>query len=371
MAIIRVEIFVLSHELSHVRGPSLVWFSPREALLVKVIDRDGVAGWGEAYYRRGLDAIVSALGENLIGKAPDEARPLVAAMKAETYDMWAVSALSLALDDLRARRLGVPVYRLYGGHVRDRVRAYASSGGYYKGIDPAESWPREVNDLVSQGFTAIKMRIGRYPVAYEAPLLQRLREQIPEEIELMADGNYAYTHPRAVQMGRVLEHLGFRWFEEPTPGYPSYAGYEDLAHTLDLPLAAGEGLEHRGQFLDFIGRRGADIIQPDVCMVGGIADMLFIAELAQLHSIQFVPHCFNGAISLAATLQVLACVDNPTRQPAAEDAPLLEFDVSENPILREILVEPILPQDGWVTIPQGPGLGIEVDETAVRRLAQT
>src|SRR5206468_2849673 len=128
---------------------------------------------------------------------------------------YAASAVSIAIDDLRARQAGIPIHGLYGGPRRDRVQAYAAIEGYIDGVDPAETWPRETAALADAGYTAIKMRIGRYPLDHERPLYEQIRRELPAHVDLMADGNGGYTLRRAIETGRVLEDLGFLWFEEP------------------------------------------------------------------------------------------------------------------------------------------------------------
>ena len=371
MSITSVETFLLVHRLSETRGPSCAWYDSRESVLVKIADSDGVAGWGETALRPGVIGAIEGLSTLLIGEDPLRERKLWSALALASVDGWAIGALSIALDDLRARRLGVPVSALYGGARRDRVRVYASSGGYYQGLDPEQTWPEETARFVEEGFTAMKLRIGRYAPSRELPLLERIRADVPAEVELIADGNGAYTLPRAIDVARALGRLRFRWFEEPLPRMGngvSYPGYEELAAAVDIPIAAAEGLESRGAFAEFIRRGGADIVQPDVSICGGIGEARFVAELAALRARTCIPHAWGGAVLLAATLQLLAVLPDPAEVPGA-DAPLLEYDTFENPMLSELAAEPIRVEDGWTQVPDGPGLGIEVDEEFVARMA--
>jgi D-galactarolactone cycloisomerase len=278
-----------------------------------------------------------------------------------------VSVVSAAIDDLRGKLLGIPAYGLYGGALRKRVRAYASSGGYFDGVDPKDSWPEEFAELTGAGFTAIKMRLGRYPIRHELALIENLRADYPE-LDFMADGNAAYTLPRAIEMGRGLARLGFRWWEEPIP-QKDYAGYDRLRPALDLPLAGGEGTTERGELRQYLLKKNFDIVQPDVAMCGGIGESQFMADMARLYAVEYIPHMWGGALMVAATMQVLALVPDPTRSPATF-APLLEFDQTENPFRTDLLATPLrMGADGWFDIPSAPGLGVEVDEAFVRRMA--
>ena len=186
----------------------------------------------------------------------------------------------------------------------------------------------------------------------------------------MVDANGAYSLPLAVEVGRALERLSFRWFEEPLirfRGGMSYPGYEGLS-VLDIPIAAGEGLQSRGAFDSFIARGGADIVQPDVAICGGIGEAVFIAELAALHGRPCVPHAWGGAVLLAATVQFASLIPEPSELAGAL-SPLLEVDRFENRMRTELAQVPQEVVDGRVSVPTGPGLGIDVDEQALRRLA--
>ncbi|MGH3003299.1 MAG: mandelate racemase/muconate lactonizing enzyme family protein [Gaiellaceae bacterium] len=371
MRIESVDVFVLRHQLADVRGPASAWYDSRSSILVRLKDEDGVTGWGETYAGAGLAATISELGRGLIGGDPFAVRSHWLALAGRSRNGFAVAPIAIALDDLRARRLGVPVSTLYGGAVRNRVRAYASSGGYYRDVDPEESWLAETARFVEQGFSAVKLRIGRYEIARELRNLARVRESLPAGLELMADGNGAYTLPQAIVVGRELERLGFRWFEEPLTRLiagSDYPGYTQLADTLDIAVAAGEGLQTRSAFAAFIADRKADIVQPDVAICSGIGETLLVAEIASLAGMSCVPHAWGGAVLMAATLQVLAVIPDVSEVPL-HAAPLLEFDTFENPLLSRLAHG--LPRlvDGYVDIPAQPGLGIDVDIEFVERTA--
>ena len=369
MTVERVECFALLHTMERPRGPSIWIYKERSAAIVKITDSGGLVGWGETYLETGVFETLEAIGRLLIGRDPLRARENWTLAWQASQNSVAVSAISIALDDLRGKLLGLPIAGLYGGAFRDRVRAYASSGGYFGDTDPAETWPGEMQEHLSAGFTAIKLRLGRWPVSHELPLVEKIRAELPASVELMADGNAAYTLPKAIDMGHGLARLGFRWWEEPIP-QTDYAGYERLHAALpDVALAGGEGTETRGQARAYLGRNLFDIIQPDVSIVGGVGEMQFVADLARLHAVEFVPHMWGGALMVAATLQVLAITPDPTRSPSTP-APLLEYDQTENPFREHLLVTPFRMEDGWFRIPTGPGLGVEVDEAFVRASAR-
>jgi D-galactarolactone cycloisomerase len=367
-AIARVETFVVRHRLEPRTGPSIALSTEHAYALVKLTDADGRAGWGETYLVPGLVPMLAEVGALLVGRPATAIRELVSDIRWSLEHPYAASALIIAIEDLRARQLGISIAESYGGAVRSRVRIYAASGGYIEDVDPADSWPPEVERVREMGFTALKLRIGRYPIGHETPLLERMRADLPAAFDLMADGNAAYTFPGAVAMGRVLERLGFVWFEEPLRQRDMYAGYERLAAALDIALAGGEVLDSRAAAREFLARAPVDIVQPEPVICGGVGETLWIAELADLHAIAAMPHTSNSAIGIAAALQILAVLPNPTRSPSSPE-PFLEYGVDDNPHRSGLLATPIEFRDGWVTIPDGPGLGVELDEDYLRHHA--
>jgi D-galactarolactone cycloisomerase len=355
--------------VSEPRGPSSGWYDTRESVLVRLSDTDGVTGWGEAGLRPGVVEAARELAATLLGADPRRAGALLDQLTRTTADQWAVSAIAVALDDLRARQLGISVADLYGGRRRDTVRAYASTAGYHATTEPEELWPAEAAQARADGFRAIKFRIGRYPAERELPVLAEIRAAHGASLEMMADGNGAYAVPQAFRVARALGELGFTWLEEPVNrfrGSQRYPGYRGLDASLGVAIAGGEGLERRSDFARLLDD-GIDIVQPDVGICGGIGEGAFVADLAALRGRACVPHAWGGAILLAATLQLLAVTPEPTEVEGSYGG-LLEWDVFENPMRTGLLTEPLEVLDGRVAIPAGPGLGIEVDESAVRSL---
>jgi D-galactarolactone cycloisomerase len=240
--------------------------------------------------------------------------------------------------------------------------------GYIEGRDPAETWPVETEALADEGFTAIKLRIGRYPLRHEGPLYEDVRRRLPATVDLMADGNAGFTFREAVLTGRALDDLGFLWFEEPLNQWDGYLGYERLAAEMDIALAGGEVTMSRGAAVSLIERGGVDIYQPEPVICGGVGEAIFIAELARLNGISAAPHTSGGAIGIAAAIQAIAVLRDPTRLPL-HGLPLLEVGTDRSPWRLEVFGAPIPMRDGWVDVPSGPGLGFDVDEAFVRRRA--
>ena len=373
LKITAVKTYLLRHKLTRPMGVSVSvpLDKTRQVLLVKIETDAGLVGWGETAPISGArGTIEDHLRPLLIGQNPLEYRRLWRQMWGPNFgNGMAVGAVDIALNDIRGKALNLPVAELFGGRQRDRVPVYASAMNYLEGFEPEELFPKEATQMVKQGFKALKMRIGRYSVSREAKVAAAIRAAVGPDIRLMADGNGAYTMATALEMGHELHKLGFDAFEEPLPEVtPKYAGYEELRRKLPLPLAAGEGVDSRASAKDLIDRGAMDIIQPDVSLCGGIGEALFIAETAALSGIRCLPHCWGADILIAATVHLLSLLPDP-HWGFPTDTPMLELDQSENP-WRNGLAKGSFPlQDGFISVPTKPGLGIEVDEEFVMKYA--
>lgn len=372
LKITAVKTYKLLHKLKQPFGVSVsVPLSrTRTALMVKIETDAGLVGWGETGPISGARGTIDQhLAPKLIGQNPLEYRRLWRSLWGANFgNGLAVGAVEMAINDLRGKALGLPVAELFGGRLRDRVPVYGSTMNYVEGEEPEDLFPRQAAARVGEGFKALKMRIGRYSVAREAKFIRAVRDAVGPDIRLMADGNAAYTLRSAVQMGRVLDELNFDFFEEPLPQSPRYTGYAELREKLPLPLAGGEAVDSRIAAKDLIDRRAVDIIQPDAALCGGIGEALFIAEMAALSGIRCIPHCWGGAVSIAASVHLLSLLHEP-HWGFPSDTPLLELDLSENPWRTEIVKEPFRVVDGQITVPKTPGLGVEVDEDIIRKYA--
>jgi D-galactarolactone cycloisomerase len=359
----RTEVLVLTHHLSRTRIFGTGSNVTRDSVVVRLEDGDGLVGWGETYLVPGVVEAARAMTEGLVGNDADDAAAELTARPGA--HRWALGAVSMALDDLRARRRGIPVSDLYGARLRGQVRAYASSRGYLGGLSPEAAWSDEARTTFDDGFRAIKLRIGKYPVEEEIEAIERVVAAAPP-MTWMADGNGAYDLADSRRLGAALEGLGFRWLEEPLPT-DDYLAYAPLASELSIPLAGGEILESAADTLPYLRAGSFDLVQPDVSICGGIGGVLEIAAAARDAGRFAVPHACSGAIALAATLHILAVLPVPPDAPKWAE-PILEHDVGENPIRTDLLTEPLTLDDGWMAIPGGPGLGVDVDEVALRRL---
>jgi D-galactarolactone cycloisomerase len=372
LTITKVETFAVEHKIPKAIGPSIAMTNTRDSLLIKISTDSGLVGWGETADVGGTRGIIEKhLKQAVLGKNPLEHRKLWNAMWGPNFaDGRAVGGMDIALHDLRGKALGLSISEMYGGRARDKIMGYAAAMNYVEGEDPEKHHPVEAADLAKRGWLAMKIRTGRYGFRKDIAVMQKIREAVGPDVRLMTDGNGAFTFPQAVKFGKELEKLDFYWFEEPIPQAPNYAGYAELAKKLNIALAGGEVLDWRGTAREHIVKRSFDIIQPDVSLCGGIAEVLFISEMAHLFRMQAAPHCWAGAITIAATLQVLALFPPHYLGSTVGDEPMMEFDVYENPFRDEIVTKKIELKKGYFDVPTGPGLGIEIDESVVKKYAK-
>jgi D-galactarolactone cycloisomerase len=374
MRIAQVHTHVLEALLSDPFHWSFNGTRARSACLVEIVADDGTTGWGECFGPAALNAaIVQAYAGRLVGSDPlDTERiweDLYGAYRDQGQKGLAISALSgvdIALWDLKGRHYGVPVYRLMGGPLRTQVRAYATGTYRVDHGDPFEYIVDEVVRHVDEGFHAVKLKIG-FDVDADAALIRAVRKRVGPEPRLMLDANHGFDVIEAVALGRAVADQGIDWFEEPVIP-EDLASYREVRRGQPIPVAGGECEYTRWGFREVLVSRSMDIIQPDTCAAGGLSECKKIADMAAAFGVRYVPHVWGTGIALAASLQLLAVLPHtPLRLTPRE--PILEFDRSEHPFRQAVLAAPLEHVRGVVQIPDGPGLGIEIDRTALREYA--
>lgn len=338
-----------------------------ELLVVEVVTADGVVGFGEGLCRRGAAGyarlVEEALTPRLLGKDPADRRTLWKTMRGALSGrpggqlVEAISAIDIALWDIAGKRAGQPVHKLLGGMGRTEVAAYASSINW---LDDA-TVEAEVAAAVKAGFREIKVKLG-HPLKDAIARAKLVRKLAGDDVALYVDANWAYDVDDAMIVGRALADLGYGFFEEPIAPHDR-EGYRRLAQHLPIRLAAGESDYVASEALVMLQDRSLGLIQPDVTRSGGITETWRIAELAAAFNTAYAPHVgWSGAICVAASLQLAA---------AAESFRTFECMVYENP-LRDAFTHPVVGEGsqlvaGKLAVPQGPGLGIEIDRDALAR----
>ncbi|MEW8144039.1 MAG: mandelate racemase/muconate lactonizing enzyme family protein, partial [Candidatus Thiodiazotropha endolucinida] len=275
-----------------------------------------------------------------------------------------LSAIDIALWDIKGKATGKPVYQLMGGAVRNQLTPYAT--GMYRRYTENEiiESTGEALSYAERGFKALKIKIG-FGAEYDLKLVQSIRKTVGEEIQIMVDANHAYNAAAAISIGRELEQMNISWFEEPVPP-EDLAGYQEVKSKLTVPISGGEAEFTRYGFQHLINNRCVDIVQPDCTITGGFSELSKIITLCSLANVQCFPHIWGSGIALAAGIQ--AAVSLPDFPPSLEPAPVyLEYDQTSN-IFRKELAEGIPEmKNGTMSIPVKPGLGIDINEEIIRK----
>ena len=378
MRITNIEGFNLSSPLERPFGWSNGWIPARVVDLVKIETDEGITGWGEGYVGAGGGFVKQHFGDVLIGADPRNRNLLWQQMFARVYNGnnaggfggSAISAVDIALWDIAGKAANLSVSDLLGGRIRDRVAVYATGLYYTEGEFPTRLLD-EAAMYVELGFKGMKTKVGGLPIAEDVRRVAAIREVIGDDIRLMVDANQAYPAAAAIRIGRQLEDLDITWFEEPVNAKDVDA-YLQVKSAISMPVAGGENLRTRYEFKDFFARRAYDIAQPDVVNAGGITEMRNIAMSANANGILVNPHVWGSPVMIAASLHLAATIPPcpPAYDPRPyEQGPVMEFDRTPSGIREGITAEPFDQQDGYLAVPTGAGLGIEIDEDAVRRMA--
>ena len=345
----------------------------RQFPFVRVYTDEGLVGIGECFRRQ--PSVTKTLVDDLLepvllGKDPldTEVRWREMAHAASGMEMggavWcAIAGLDIALWDLKGKALGLPVYRLLGGKVRDRVRMYASS--MRRDLSPLEEARRAVS-FAEAGYTAYKLH-SAVPGAIDDPAdhtietVREVRAAVGDGFEILVDVNGAYSTHHAIEIGEALQDLGVFHFEEPRPHY-DLEGLATIADALRIPIASGEMIYTHWEFRDLILRGRVDILQPDIVKAPGFTEFQRIAALASAFGKPITVHNTQPTISTVAHLHF--CASHPNVAYAQE------YNIEPTSIRDEwpILKTPLEVKDGHLEVPDGPGLGVELDEQVVKRL---
>lgn len=386
MKIDRLETFLLKVPLGKDRFySSQLAFPERSSLLLRVTTDTGLVGWGECGQWGPGEHVASMIHDvfarHVLARDPLANETLWHDLYSFSRDFGrkstpveAISGIDVALWDIRGKEAEKPVHALLGGAFRDSVRPYAT-GLYYRGqhVQDLPSALAQLKDeaqgYVAKGFTALKGKIGLLSIADDVRRMEAVREAVGDDVLLMTDANHAYHRNSALKMGKALERLGFHWFEEPVLP-EDLDGHAALRRQLTIAIATGECEYTRYGFLEILRKDAADILQPDLCACGGLSEAMRIYALATSYNTPICPHVWGSGVALAAALHFCA-VQAPLPHTAMPKAPenevMLEYDCNRNPLRDELLVENFRLEDHRVRVPQGPGLGIEIDPEVLDR----
>ncbi|MCK8787844.1 mandelate racemase/muconate lactonizing enzyme family protein [Roseomonas sp. NAR14] len=355
-----------------------------DSVIVRVETECGLTGWGEAKAGvgsaaacAGLAAIVNLdYAPLLLGRDPRDISLLWDVMyntPREGYavadghglpqlgrrglSVAAIAGVDIALWDILGKSLNVPVWRLLGGRRAERMPAYASGGWA-----PADRIGEQLLGYVRQGFRGVKMRVGVMDgsPARSAARVRAARAALGPDIRLMADAHGTWTVAEARAFCRMVEDCDLFWFEEPVSA-DDKRGLAEVRACSTVPISTGESEFTRHDFREIAELRGADVLQPDLAIAGGLTEGMRIGAIASAFNLRLAPHLWSGAPAFAAGLHLAAT------QPAGF---IVEYSLGHNPMLHELIEESFPAEDGMVAIPDRPGLGITVRDSFLREYGQ-
>ena len=343
----------------------------RPRVIVAMDTDEGITGWGECYNHgpdKALPPILDYFFEQIKGEDPRRIEYQMLKLQQQArfpggaMHLAAFSAIDHCLWDISAKAVNLPVYKLIGGEVRDKVRVYL---GVYAEAEAAGTLDLMMGHHERYGLDAFKLHPYRVDfhkerwgevVRTSAEFFRQLRELAPTHFEFAFDAHAKIFEPwQAIQLGNALAPYDPMFFEEPIrPEHiPAWA---ELKSQLKCPLATGESLYSRYEFLNLLSARGCDIAQPDICVVGGLLEMRKIAVLAEAHYVQIAPHNPMGPLATAVNVHFSAATPN---------FKILEYRL---PLKAPYVKAPYLPVDGYLLLrPERPGWGVEIDEAVLAR----
>ena len=336
---------------------------------VKVYTDEGIDGVGEAtleYKEKALCGAVEHIKEALIGKDPTNIEQLYHDTYRDSYWrcgpvlMSALSAVEVALWDILGKSLGVPVYKLLGGKTNEKVRIYVN--GWFAGAKTPEEFGEKAKIAVQRGVTAMKwdpfgktyMDISNRDLDTALRCVAAVREAVGNEVDLLIEGHGRFNVPTGIKIARELEQFKPMFFEEPVPP-DNLAALKAVRDKSPVAISAGERLYNLRQYKEMFDLRAADYIQPDISHAGGLMELKKISAVAEMHYTGFAPHNPSGPVANAATLQLAGCCTNFS---------ILEIMYSDVPWRADVTNEDLRYEDGFIYVPDKPGIGIEINEEA-------
>ncbi len=336
-------------------------------VFIKVYTDENIDGVGEAtleYKEKALLGAVEHAKEALVGKDPMRIEENMHNLYRDAYWrggavlMSAISGIETACWDIKGKALGVPVYELLGGKLRDSVRIYVN--GWFSGAKTPEEFGKKAAEAVKRGVTAMKwdpfgksfLEISNADLQTALECIDEVRKAVGSKVDLLIEGHGRFDVPTAIKIAREIEQFKPTFFEEPVPP-DDLASLKRVRDNSPVAISAGERLYGIRSFKDLLSLGAADYIQPDVSHAGGILELKKIAAMAEAYYIPFAPHNPSGPVANAATLQLAACCLNFS---------ILEIMYSDVTYRKDITDESLCFRDGMIEIPGKPGLGLTLNE---------
>ena len=336
--------------------------SSRNFVFVKIETDEGITGWGESTIGpKAVATLIDEFGSLLVGEDPHQIEKhwqklyhYQHSLRGGAIQMSAISGIEIALWDIKGKALGVPIYELLGGKIRDKMWCY----GRWDGLTPEQCIER-AESFISQGITALKgdpfdhqgIFIDRESEKRAIEKMRRVREHVGEDIELLVEVHGRLSTADAIRVGLAMEEYRPFMYEEPVPPQ-NLEALKKVSDSINIPIATGERLFTKWDYVDLFPLQAVAMIQPDIVQAGGLAELKKIAAMAEAHYVGFQPHNPYGPICTVASLHLDACTPNFLIQegglhPWFQDAVNGQFPKQK---------------DGFLPVPEEPGLGISINE---------
>jgi galactonate dehydratase len=362
----------LVHPQSHHAG----MIGGKNWLFVKVETDEGIAGWGECYTQldrdKAIEQHVHGIKRYVLESDPFNIKYLTRSVyddfagRRGSMDLFsALSGIEQALWDIVGKALGQPVYRLLGGACRAKVRVYAN--GWYGGAQTPDQYAEMAAATVQRGFTALKfdpfpgpwrLYVDRKVEQTAVTNVRAVREAVGADVDLLIEVHRRLAPMHAIRVSHLMEQFQPFWYEEPVP-VTNVGALAEVRRQTSIPVVTGETLYQKSDLYPVLEHRAADILNPDVCSCGGILELKEMAAMAEPYMVVMSPHNYNSTtIGLAATLQVAACIPNFL---------ITEYFVNFAETGNEIADQPFVVENSAIALPSRPGLGIELNEEALRQ----
>ena len=373
MKISKIISYVLNEDLEKEFFFSQWEYSNRKICIVKIICDNGIVGWGEAYGPATVvKESVNYIKQNIIGMNPLDSDIIWSTLFRRVHDygrsgvfVSAISAIDIALWDIKGKYHKLPVSTLLGGSYRKKIRAYATGLYFSDSKTLTDDLCNEAMEYVNEGFKSIKMKVG-LNIKSDVNNVKAVRNTIGPDIELMIDSNHAYSYDEALKLSKKLEDQDIKWFEEPlSPEF--YDQYSDFKSKSLIPVAAGECEYLRYGFQKLLDKNCIDFLQMDICSCGGLTEAKRISALSSAKGVKVIPHTWGSGIAFYTAINFISNLEPIPGRLYNEDA-YIEYDRTENKIRENIINNNIMMKDGYISVNDKPGLGVDVDETYLNEI---
>ena len=373
MKISKIIPYVLNEDLEKEFFFSQWEYSNRKICIVKIISDDGIVGWGEAYGPAPVvKESINYIKQNIIGMNPLESDVIWSTLFRRVHDygrsgvfVSAISAIDIALWDIKGKYHKLPVSALLGGSYREKIRPYATGLYFSDSKTLTDDLCNEALEYVNEGFKSIKMKVG-LNLKDDIANVKAVRNAIGPDIELMIDSNHAYSYDEALKLSKKLEDQDIKWFEEPlSPEF--YDQYSEFKSKSLIPVAAGECEYLRYGFQKLLDKNCVDFLQMDICSCGGLTEAKRISALSSTKGVKVIPHTWGSGIAFYTAINFISNLEPIPGRLYNEDA-YIEYDRTENKIRENIIKDNIIMKDGYISVNDKPGLGVDVDETYLNEI---